>query len=68
MKPDPLYVMEKDNSCQIDLANVVQIKEKLAEKGGKPVRRTVLFVSTRAGVGKEEIQAVVPNVQTMLSQ
>jgi hypothetical protein len=44
------------------------MKEKLAEKGGKPVRRTVLFVSTRAGVGKEEIQAVVPNVQTMLSQ
>lgn len=43
MKPDPLYVMEKDNSCQIDLANVVQMKEKLAEKGGKPVRRTVLL-------------------------
>ena len=54
MKPDPLYVMEQDNSCQIDLANVVQMKEKLAEKVGKPIRRTVLFMSTRACVGRRK--------------
>jgi len=36
------------------------MKEKLAEKGGKPIRRTVLnFVPTRADLGKEEIHAVV---------
>jgi hypothetical protein len=52
--------MEKDNSCQIDLSKVVQLKKKLAEKGGRPSRRTVLFVSTCAGVEKEKIQAVVP--------
>jgi perosamine synthetase len=35
------------------------MKEKLAENGGRPVRKTVLnFVSTRADVGKEEIRAV----------
>lgn len=54
--------MEKDNSRQIELSNVVQMKEKLAENGGRPVRKTVLnFVPTCA----DALDKIVTNVDSL---
>jgi len=62
LKLDNDHLMEKDNSRQIELSNVVQMKEKLAENGGRPVRKTVLnFVPTCA----DALDKIVTNVDSL---